>query len=777
MGRLSRKFLLILIFIGSTYGIEHLNFIGGWSLGICRAVALDPERKLAFVGSGSTLLIYDISGLEESPNTKDINPIPLREISRISLDSIYIIQKIKYSSQKVFISDLEKNKTVTIVDVSDPYNPYVLGTLPPLDNPYWYVSDFAVKDSFVFVTFSDHGNNGRFAVYSISDPRNPQRVFIEYGDARGKILIYRSLAFVIFEYHEWIPGGGCYDRHGVEIWNINDPHNPSRLSTIENSYYSYITSMCVRQYNGILYLYIADLVPNYIDVYKLLIITNPQYETQFPISYSARNIFFRDSLLYMLTPWGFIIFNSPSLDEYDEITRVDENLKPYQIDTWGKYLFVAYQKNLSIYNINDPYFVSKTYIKNFPEEFCSITLNSALILLGIKNEGIFVLDGANFDLLSKYPLDNNINDEIIKGNNAFIATNDSELVILDISNPYFLQEIARYRGIDIRKFYISNNYLYTALGPGGLKIFDVSDPSNIHLLAEFDQIPVYDLAVSDNYIYAITDSIDEFQDSTRISILYYNSQNNYIELTSNLWIYSPGFFVTEFPISVEAENNKLVTINDSVSEIILDPSWDEAVEEHNFRILYYDISAPQTPQLMGVVRYRRVGSYLETTDHDVDHYIPAYLKIWQDRAFAVFSGLIKVFYLNDTLTEEITGSLNMKNIEGMAIFSNQIYLIDRYAGLRVYECDLLSGVEEIVNEEKNSAQIIGEKLILNFAVKNRENVEIHIFDVSGRKIKSVKKVLKPGLDKIEIHIQKSGIYFYQIKTPETVKTGQFVIIK
>ena len=75
MDRLTRKFLLILILIGSAYGIEHLNFIGGWPLGICKAVAIDPERELAFVGSGSTLLIYDISGLEGLSDTNDTNLI------------------------------------------------------------------------------------------------------------------------------------------------------------------------------------------------------------------------------------------------------------------------------------------------------------------------------------------------------------------------------------------------------------------------------------------------------------------------------------------------------------------------------------------------------------------------------------------------------------------------------------------------------------------------------------------------------------------------------
>ncbi|MEO0275518.1 MAG: T9SS type A sorting domain-containing protein, partial [candidate division WOR-3 bacterium] len=85
-------------------------------------------------------------------------------------------------------------------------------------------------------------------------------------------------------------------------------------------------------------------------------------------------------------------------------------------------------------------------------------------------------------------------------------------------------------------------------------------------------------------------------------------------------------------------------------------------------------------------------------------------------------------------------------------------------------------LEKEISKNKIFLPAISKKPFVEFSVSKKEEVEIIIFDVSGRKIFYKKGNFETGNHKVDLKIEKSGVYFLKIKTKEFERLLKFIKI-
>ncbi len=126
------------------------------------------------------------------------------------------------------------------IDISDSVNPVIAGSIySNLREP----SGIALYGNYAYVT--DRGflfNNGGFHIINIGDPSNPLKVgFLSTGDNPRDVTVNGNYAYV------------ANGRSGLWIININDPENPTKAGTfdINNGYADKITVSSKYAYLGV----------------------------------------------------------------------------------------------------------------------------------------------------------------------------------------------------------------------------------------------------------------------------------------------------------------------------------------------------------------------------------------------------------------------------------------------------------------------------------------------------------------------------------------------
>ncbi|MEO0230938.1 MAG: M20/M25/M40 family metallo-hydrolase [candidate division WOR-3 bacterium] len=88
----------------------------------------------------------------------------------------------------------------------------------------------------------------------------------------------------------------------------------------------------------------------------------------------------------------------------------------------------------------------------------------------------------------------------------------------------------------------------------------------------------------------------------------------------------------------------------------------------------------------------------------------------------------------------------------------------------------IEAIEKEISKNKIFLQAISKKPFVEFSISKKEEVEIIIFDVSGRKIFYKKGNFETGNHKVDLKIEKSGVYFLKIKTKEFERLLKFIKI-
>ncbi len=68
---------------------------------------------------------------------------------------------------------------------------------------------------------------------------------------------------------------------------------------------------------------------------------------------------------------------------------------------------------------------------------------------------------------------------------AYVADNNSGLMIIDISNPYLIRERGHLDKVNVHDIYVSGKYAYIADFYQGLRVIDISNPSLPSIIASY----------------------------------------------------------------------------------------------------------------------------------------------------------------------------------------------------------------------------------------------------------------------------------------------------
>lgn len=422
----------------------NVRFVGNWPFAYPEDVACSYDSNFVFLGSGGGVYVMQIDTV--GAPTKLHEKIHTRGLVRdmVCQDSLlyvacgsagFEIWDVRNISEPVkigacatpdYANEIRIADTVACIacrlaglkfyNISDPSNPFEVGTFSP-DQTIYCV---AVRQSYAFVVGLDTTMWSSFYVVDFSDPANPYSV--------GSCSIYCCLPYgiVLKDTFAYIADGS------VRIINIADLANPYEL----NNYTPPYAALKLAVSDNHQYLYVAAGW----DAFKIIEISDPlnpiEYSTCFLFGGPALDVKLNsDSLACVPTRYSYLwMIGLTDHGAPNAIANFRTPRAAYDVEVSGDYL---YRPPFWVVDIHDPL---------YPYE------------IGQYSE----LGGAN-----EIAVDNDY---------AYLACNDSGLVILDISDPFMPERISTYpipAAWGIKKL---GNYVYLCCDNIGLCIFNVSNP-------------------------------------------------------------------------------------------------------------------------------------------------------------------------------------------------------------------------------------------------------------------------------------------------------------
>ncbi len=182
----------------------NVRLIGSWPSSNINAIALDVNRKIAFIGGQGCVSILDVSDVSKPELLSEVI------LGSHSIEDLFFLNGYIYA--------VEFSGMFFIVSVVDPYNPQVVGNWMPRRGVALSV---AIRDTILCLGYDLTASSGGTEIYSISDPSNP--VFLSDYDGHGtpwQIVIRDSLVYAATE------------NTGLAIFSITDPSNPNEVGQL-----------------------------------------------------------------------------------------------------------------------------------------------------------------------------------------------------------------------------------------------------------------------------------------------------------------------------------------------------------------------------------------------------------------------------------------------------------------------------------------------------------------------------------------------------------------
>jgi hypothetical protein len=472
--------LLILILAGILPALPSScpEILNSWGYGPAEAISL-YENYLYF-SSGRVFEIYDIS-IPNSP----------KYLSEIMVANTIQIIEVKKIESKIFAFLGVYRFGITIIDVTDPENPFICSSYN-LNSDLW-VCDLDLDGNYLYLSTANLPS-GLF-IFDLSDICNPKMVsFIRSGSAGCAIL--GSYAFI----------SGWPD---IETYDISDPKNPVLIGSKEVDRIGKL-----RIIGNFMYLCSND-------GFMIIDISNPldikivgSYE-----GFDAEDFDISQGYAYIASYFGGVVvldIKDPYNPEFVKLLYTDNRnyrKRAYDIVIYNdEYAYVANYGCIWVINLKDT------------EDYFFIPIASGFYHLAVKDNylfapnfgnGIWVIDFSDLNNLKRVSLF--LKEEYKDRDNYVSAYIDGDILyygswlefgILDISNPKEPKEISSYYTgyCGIYDMKIKDGFAYTPCISKGLDIFDVSDIKNPILVSEL-KIPTkkffVEIELYKNYVYLL----------------------------------------------------------------------------------------------------------------------------------------------------------------------------------------------------------------------------------------------------------------------------------
>lgn len=760
--------------------------------------------------SGIGTEIIDI-GNPASP--EQLSVVDIEGIIRVFLNYPYLFLCFDYGFPK-------------IVDVSDPYNPEIVGELPQ-----GMISDMDFGDSLAFVV-----NWRGLTVFNIADPYSPVTVgMIHFNTPVYDVYKSGNYAYVV--------GSNFY------IVDVSDPTNPVQVSSINTSL---LISVVVQGD----YAYAAGMTA--LSVFNIADPFNPYLVSEVNLPQYASNIYVSDTFAYIADlDGGLRIFDISDPYSPNEVGYIDTILAN-DVFVSGGYAYIAGQTHsdhedmffvVDISDPSSPIITGTLGIQGTPisvavkDSFAYVGTNSGKVyainvsdpeipvetaILGISSNTIsclqiqgqllFASDQALLRIIDIsspsspepvgiYSDDLNFWFFYVSGSYAYIPANGN-MVVVDVSNYTSPMQVGRFRAADLsREVEIINNDL-VVMANNNINLIDVTDPQFPRVVGHY---PGYatNFSVYGNYLLVTGGDIDLSVldisepsrpiEVSRIEAVYplyraiFRYQNYvYIGDMFNLKVYDlsnpflPQLVYTENRnVREMSGSGNILTLMSNGSIKLMDisnPEYPQLITELTGLnpwyvymqdsmlyiadmlngIMIFDISNPELPETLWV--------------SGTDYYATS-MTVSEGALYFTSGSWVKVLDVSDPSNPILTGyyELPLLGSDVDVINGGLVLVADVRCGLQIYKYHNVGiGEHEYTMPEiLLVTPLIGK---LKFNIFRSIPLKIALFDVSGRRVFHYKKFFKPGEYLIQPNLP-SGVYFYRIKGLDFAKKGKFIILR
>ncbi len=676
---------------------------------------------------------------------------------------------------------------VRILDISNKQYPIMISTIA-LDGK---VADIAVNGTYAYVVTNGNGYyvsedfSGGLTIIDLSDPMLPQvQAFYDAGALCQAVALKENYAYMA-------------SGNDVLVLDVSNVQQPSKVTSFN------VGNAPHGLFSDGSNLYVAAQEAG-LNIYGLSDPAHPALVGAFSVF--AEKVFVQDTLAFVTRQYGGLSILSVSDPTapflLSEIIDADGTDHFSGVTVNGTYLYTSGTGTngegspmLKIYDISNPH--SPSFVGAYYDETAinssnigeRVTLagNYALVAATFGLRIVDVTSPANPNQVSQYETDVSKGDVQVVGNLAyyvFDAVNYAMtgLQIIDVSDPAHLRERG-YLYLSPRananaRLSVSGDYAYvtqnalsqdSACGIHVINISDVEHPvqtSFFHLSKM-----IYSIAVGDPYLYVVTTSPDtirviDISDPTALKIV-----GSY---AVDVWQhgYPRSFFVTQNYLYVGTSNGLLIL--DRSNGALLTTAGFYGLENYYYNVdgvtvdgntaylatasglVAVDVSDVHNPQRRTFVS----GYFLDVEVIDSDVYVAAnYLGI-------------KLFNWQNDTTLIQKGYYNNNNYSALRLATDGSNLYAAYEGMMVFRKGTATALEakpssmvrnfELLQNYPNPFNPVTE---IRFNLPVNAQVQLTIFDVSGRKIKT----LIDGFQTAGWHGVRfdgsnlaSGLYFYRL---------------
>lgn len=387
-------------------------------------------------------------------------PIDLYDFKRevIVIDGIALITDIVYG--------------IKIIDVQNPSNPYLIDINENARNPI----DFCYQEDLLYVTESKYG----MSIFSISIPINPIKLSSYYTNNTigHDVCVIGDVAYIAQSHQDYI----YIDDYigGLEIVNVSNPRNPNQINKLllTHSIYEVYT------YNGLVFL---NEYENFLTVVDPTNLAEPVISTYGFGGYS-RCLTIKDDIAYIVGKGeGLEIIDVSNATQPTEIGQVEICQDVKDIVVTDDFAFTTVYKKwerhlygFDISNLSNPLILGQyndADVTDFSTQGSNLYITgSQFCEYEIKNP--YNLQLKSFiDLAGYFALEDNF---------VYIHTNDYELKIVDISQPYSMSVVSAITFSNRFSFNVEVHNELVMLTDPNLELIDVTDPYNPTHLATYE---------------------------------------------------------------------------------------------------------------------------------------------------------------------------------------------------------------------------------------------------------------------------------------------------
>ena len=459
-----------------------------------------------------------------------------------SLLGKYDDDKVFQTARAIYVSNdiayiAEGYDGLNIVDVSDPTNPTLLSkfanqSFPNTEYEYW---DVKVSGGVAYATiFNANGYDnyyGGLDIINVSDPTNPT-LLGKFGDVYNSskdVFLYGTIAYIADD--------------GLEIIDVSDPVNPIELGQYV-PYAGYSSALCVSE--SIVYLAAGT---NGIDIIDVSDPHNPIKLGGFDDGGDSWDIDIFDGIAYVSDGnGGFEIIDVSDPQNPAKLGEFNDGGDVVNAFILGGIAYLADKyEGLKIIDIGFECgeWLTPTEIGSFKNEGFStgVFVSGDYAYLADAWYGLDIINVENLtnpSLLGHFS-SSNPEDLFVSGDVVYLADWYDGLLIINVSSKTNPQLLGTYNNafFNATDVYVSGNIAYVVNLPHGFHLIDISNPNNPRQVGHYDTLSAaHGIYVSGNiaYVACTVTGLRIYDISNPGDIKYLGNYNDYVGTAYDVYV-------------------------------------------------------------------------------------------------------------------------------------------------------------------------------------------------------------------------------------------------